>query len=98
MDKFYTYILYSKKLDKFYIGATRLNPIIRKERHLLEYYGNSKYTARTSDWVLYYEIECSTFTQALKIENHIKRMKSKSYIKNLVQYPEMTTKLLKKHY
>ncbi len=97
MDKFYTYILYSKKLDKFYIGATRLSPIIRKERHLLEYYGNSKYTARASDWILYYEIECSTFTQALKIENHIKRMKSKSYIKNLVQYPEMTTKLLENH-
>ena len=97
MGKFYTYILYSKKLDRFYIGATRLNPITRKERHLLEYYGDSKYTARASDWILYYEIECSTFTQALKIENHIKRMKSKSYIKNLAQHPEIIAKLLEKH-
>jgi putative endonuclease len=96
MDKYYTYILYSKQIDKFYIGATRLNPIIRKDRHLEEYYGSSKFTAKANDWILYYEIECASFTQALKIENHIKRMKSKSYIRNLHKYPEMTEKLLEK--
>ena len=97
MDKYYTYILYSKQLDKFYIGATRLNPTLRKERHLSEYYGSSKFTVKATDWNLYFEIECTSFTQALKIENHIKRMKSKSYIRNLHKYQEMTEKLLEKY-
>ena len=65
--------------------------------HLMDYYGSSKYTAKASDWILYYEIECATFTQALKIENYIKRMKSKAYIKNLAKYPEMTSELLVKY-
>ncbi len=46
MEKHYTYILYSKLLDNFYVGATRLNPTLRKERHLEEYYGKSKFTAK----------------------------------------------------
>ena len=97
MDSYYTYILYSKALDKFYIGATRLTPEERKTRHLRKYYGDSKFTAKSSDWVLFHEIECSSFTQALKIEKHIKSMKSKTYIKNLVLYQETTEKLLKRY-
>ena len=62
MEKHYTYILYSKQLDKFYTGATRLNPNTRKERHLLDYYEEKKFTAKASDWVLFFEIECKTFT------------------------------------
>ena len=56
MDKFYTYILYSEKLDKFYTGATRLSASIRQERHLVEYYGNSKFTSKAEDWILYFEV------------------------------------------
>ena len=89
MEHYYTYILHSKTLDKFYIGATRLHPEIRKQRHLLEYYGNSKYTSKSADWELFLEIACESFTQALKIENHIKRMKSRKYILNLAKYPEL---------
>jgi len=33
----------------------------------------------------------------LKIEGHIKGMKSKNYIVNLAKYPEMVTKLLEKY-
>ena len=97
MEKYYIYILYSNQLDKFYVGATRLNPTLRKERHLEEYYGRSKFTVKAKDWILYFEIECSTLSQALKIENHIKRMKSKTYIRNLLKYPEMVEKLLDKY-
>ena len=97
MEKFYNYILYSKELDNFYIGATRIDPKIRTERHLLEYYGNSKFTAKADDWHVFFEIECISFSQALKIENHIKRMKSKNYILNLARYPEISLKLLEKY-
>jgi hypothetical protein len=40
------------------------------------------------------EFLCATFTQARRIENHIKRMKSRKYIMNLKTYPEMMEKLL----
>ena len=69
----------------------------RLERHLLEYYGASKFTAQADDWILFFEIECFEYSQALKIEKHIKRMKSKKYIHNLVKYPEISIKLLEKY-
>ncbi len=98
MEKFYTYILYSPKADKYYIGSTRLDPTIRLERHLEEYYGNSKFTTQANDWVLFHTIECHSFGQALKIEKHIKQMKSKIYLQNLLKYPEISIKLLEKYF
>ena len=97
MSKSYTYILFSRKLDKFYIGATRLSACDRLEKHLHEYYGKAKFTSKADDWILFFEIECIDFRQALKIEAHIKRMKSKNYIQNLVKYPEISQKLQEKY-
>jgi putative endonuclease len=98
MEKFYTYILYSPKADKYYIGSTRIDPNTRLERHLEEYYGNSKFTIQANDWLLFHTIECHSFSQALKIEKHIKRMKSKIYLQNLLKYPEISIKLLEKYF
>jgi putative endonuclease len=42
-------------------------------------------------------IECTSFAQAREIESHVKRMKSKKYIANLKQYPEIIQKLLDKN-
>jgi len=97
MDNFYSYILYSKKLDRFYIGSTSVETTHRLQRHLAKYYGNEKFTAKTNDWVLFFEIKCSSFSQAQKIEKHIKLMKSKKYIQNLKKYPEITLNLLEKY-
>jgi putative endonuclease len=97
MGSYYTYILYSQQLDKFYIGATSLQMSERLERHLRSYYGKSKFTSHTDDWILYFEIACKSFSQAQKIERHIKRMKSKTYIRNLKKYPEISIKLLDKY-
>jgi putative endonuclease len=83
-------------LDKFYIGASRIEPQIRKDRHLAEYYGTAKFTAKADDWVLFFELECTSFSQALAIEKHIKQMKSKKYTHNLKEFPEMAQKLLLK--
>ena len=88
------YILHSQNADKFYIGATKASPESRLERHLEEYYGNRKFTAKYNDWTLFHTIQCSSFSQARKIENHIKRMKNKNYIRNLNKYPEIEEKLL----
>jgi len=97
MDNFYSYILYSKKLDKFYIGSTSVETNIRLLRHLKKYYGNAKFTAKSDDWILFFDIKCNSFQQAQKIEKHIKLMKSKKYIHNLKKYPEISAKILEKY-
>ncbi len=38
-----------------------------------------------------------SYTQALKIEKHIKNIKSKKYIHDCAKYPEISQKLLKKY-
>jgi len=93
---YYCYLLYSHALDRFYIGSTILSPEDRLENHLAEYYGKSKYTAKAKDWELFYYIECETKAQAAKIEQHLKRMRNRTYYKNLKKYPEITQKLLER--
>ena len=88
------YILFSKKLEKYYVGATKVHVEERLLQHKEAYYGRHKFTAKADDWELYLEIECSTISQALRIESHIKCMKSTQYIQNLRKYPEMIEKLL----
>ena len=90
------YILFSAELDKFYIGYTTRGSDSRIKKHLSDYYGLTKFTHKVKDWFLFLEIECASLNQARKIENHIKKMKSKKYIKNLKQYPEMINSLLNK--
>ena len=45
---------------------------------------------------LYLVLPCNSREQAQKVERHIKKMKSKTYINNLFKYPEMREKLLKR--
>ena len=88
------YILHSQKLLRFYIGYTS-NLETR-----LEFHRNAtqeKFTYNADDWHLYLKIECGTKTQAIAIENHIKKMKSSKYIENLKKYPEMALKVLEKY-
>ena len=40
-----------------------------------------------------FTIECDNKSQMLTIERHIKNMKSKTYVQNLIKYPEMVSKL-----
>ncbi len=90
------YILYSKMIDHYYIGYTINNIEVRIEKHLSNFYRN-KYTAQVKDWQLYLQIKCKTNNQARQIENHIKKMKSRKYISDLINYPEITINLLNKY-
>ncbi len=94
--KAYCYILYSQSYDKFYIGFTTLSVEERLKHHLQHYYDN-KYTKFTDDWKVFLEIECKDNEQARNVEKHIKKMKSKVYIRNLKKYPEIIEKLLNKY-
>ena len=90
------YILFSKSLQVFYTGVTTISVEQRLQNHLNEYYEN-KFTHKAKDWTVFLEIQCGTIKQAQHIEAHIKKMKSKIYIKNLNSYPEMIQKLLEKY-
>ena len=68
---------------------------LRLLKHNQSFYG-LRYTSKTDDWELYFVIPCNSIEQAINIERHIKKMKSKKYIENLKMYPEISQKLLEK--
>jgi putative endonuclease len=85
------YILYSFKLNRFYIGTSD-----DVQRRLLEHNNASfkdAFTSKGIPWILFLTIDGLSSESAYRIERHIKKMKSKSYIKNLKKYPEMISKL-----
>ena len=88
----FVYILYSSSLDKYYTGETS-NLKLRLNHHNSSFYKNA-FTTSGDDWVLFYRIICKDVFQARKIEKHIKSMKSRKYILNLKQYPNIVEKRL----
>lgn len=93
----YCYILHSKSLNRFYIGATNVQIDLRIDKHLNHFYGDDSFTAKANDWIIFHTIECDSMEQAVKIEKHIKKMKSKAYINNLVKFPDLSFKLKQKY-
>ena len=93
--KFFCYILYSKSLDRYYVGYTS-DIEERLKLHNSGNFGGKSYTHITSDWELYLLIPCDTIKQAVFMESKIKKMKSRKYIENLMKYPEMIKKILNK--
>jgi putative endonuclease len=89
------YILYSESLRKFYIGSC-LDLPARIEQHISNFFANS-FTSKANDWAIFFLIQNLSFQQARAIEQHIKKMKSKTYIKNLKRYPEMVDKLMNRY-
>ena len=86
------YILYSKNLDRYYIGETE-NLNQRLIQHNSGFFKGC-YTSKSSDWEVFHLIICETRQQVRYIENHLKKMKSRKYIENLPKYPEISEKLL----
>ena len=89
------YIIFSESIKKFYIGYTIESVEQRITRHNMKYYEN-KFTANGIPWTLFLEIARDSIEHAIKVEKRIKSMKSKIYIQNLKQYPEMVIKLKEK--
>ena len=77
---YFIYILYSEKLDKFYIGSTE-NIQERLKKHLSNHKG---FTAKAKDWKVVYFEEFSSKTEALKREKQLKNWKSNVRIKELI--------------
>ena len=76
----YCYILYSKKLNKYYVGSC-----INLDRRLYEHnIGHSTFTSIGVPWELVYKEEFATAREAKQKEMKIKKMKSRKYIENLI--------------
>ena len=77
----YTYILYSEKLNKYYIGSTT-----NIERRLLEHNrGKEKFTKTGCPWILVYMEIFTDLLDARRRELHIKKQKSRKYIETLIR-------------
>jgi putative endonuclease len=77
----FTYILYSKTLDRYYIGSTEDSIDIRLKKHLSNHKG---FTGKAKDWLLIYQEEYSYKQDALKREKQIKAWKSRKQIEILM--------------
>ncbi len=77
---FTTYILYSKKIDSFYIGSTS-DIHDRLQRHNS---GRSKYTKRGIPWSIVFEKSFDTKSEAYQYELYLKSQKSRKYIEELI--------------
>ncbi len=77
---FSVYILYSKKLNKYYIGYSE-----DIEKRLTQHNtGFSKFTSKASDWELKFKEEFDTRIEATNRERIIKLKKSRKYIEWLI--------------
>ncbi|MBL7747402.1 MAG: GIY-YIG nuclease family protein [Chitinophagaceae bacterium] len=76
----YVYIVYSEKINKYYVGAcTDL------DRRLYEHnIGHSKFTSTGIPWKLVYSEPYETLTEAKQRELKIKKMKSRKFIEELI--------------
>ena len=76
----YVYILFSEKLDKYYIGST---PDI--DRRIAEHNrGKEKFTKTGMPWILVYTEVITDLKTARQREFFIKRQKSRKYIEILI--------------
>lgn len=90
----YVYVLYSKKLERYYIGSC-IDLQRRLEEHKHGIYKNS-FTAKANDWELLFSIDSLAYQQARRIEAHIKKMKSRKYIEDLIKYSGMKDILIER--
>ena len=81
MDKWFTYILYSKKINKYYIGVTE-DLTWRLERHNM---GWGRFSKTGIPWEIVYYETYSSKSEALKREREIKNKKSRKYIEEIIK-------------
>ena len=80
MEKYFIYILYSKSIDRFYIGHT-----VDLENRLFRHRNSgSKSTKIARDWELVYNESYATRSEAIQRERHIKKQKSRRFIESLL--------------
>ncbi len=88
------YILFSEKLNRYYVGTTD-----DVGRRLLEHstilYPNS-FTSKGIPWELRFSYICAASEQAYGLELFIKKMKSRKFIERLIENEKIVIDLLNK--
>ena len=78
---FYTYILFSKSVNKYYVGYTSdLNN--RIDRHGTD---KNKFTGQANDWKLITQFQFDTKSEAIKFESKIKKRGIKRFLDSLIK-------------
>ena len=78
--KYYIYIIYSEKRDRYYIGyCSEIETRLSKHN-----YGATPSTRSGIPWKLVYYEEYNTKTEAIIREKDIKKKKSRDYIEKLI--------------
>jgi putative endonuclease len=92
----FVYIIYSKSVDKYYIGETH----DVEKRVNLHNQGNNKsaFTTISDDWKVALKYDCKDRQEALFLERFSKRMKSRRFIKKVVSSPSILSDILSKNY
>ena len=82
LQMFFIYILYSSSADKYYIGyTTDINQRLHKHNYQDSF---NTYTKKYRPWVIRALFECGDIeAEAMKLEKHIKRQKSRKLIELL---------------
>jgi|WetSurSiteA1Bulk_404760.scaffolds.fasta_scaffold73624_1 putative endonuclease len=89
---FYIYILYSESADRYYIGHTD-EPDRRLEEHNTVI--KNSYTAKFRPWIRKACFEVSESRgEAKRVENYLKRMKSRKFIELLIDNAEEFDKVV----
>ena len=77
----FMYILFSEKLNKYYVGACT-----DMQRRLYEHnIGHSRFTSLGTPWLIAYKEEFATLAEAKKRELQVKKMKSRNFIESLIE-------------
>ncbi|TRX21047.1 GIY-YIG nuclease family protein [Flavobacterium franklandianum] len=88
------YILYSPSSAKFYVGETyNINERILKHN---QHSHAGSFTKIANDWELVLLFNCQNKEEAVFLENFIKRMKSKNFIKKIIANPSILGDVLSK--
>ena len=82
----YLYIIYSNSLDSFYVGESR-DCVERLHQHKTGYFKSSS-TSKASDWELKRMMEVGSISEARKVERYLKSMKSKRYLRSMIENEE----------
>jgi len=75
---FYVYIIYSSSLEKYYVGSTG-NVEERLGRHNA---GRGNFTSKGCPWVLIVSIECCSRSEAVQLEQKVKKRGIQRYLRD----------------
>ncbi|NNC70382.1 MAG: GIY-YIG nuclease family protein [Flavobacteriaceae bacterium] len=90
----YLYIIFSKQLNRFYIGESK-NPELRLELHNTRHF-KANFTKAASDWKLTLTFECKSKEDDLYLEKFTKKMKSRKFIEKIIENQTILKDILSK--